>query len=376
MIGKPEWCRSSRRPISLPRSSRAHRSSDEHRPRYRVLVPCARATDDLEITVVITTRNRLALLKEAVASVHGQDHPHWRLVVVDDASEDGTWPWLQSFSGERTSVTRTDRHSERSVARNLGIDRAPSPSVLLLDDDDRLRPDALRRLATTLNAYPDAVASVGGLKYFDDFGNTKARPHPRRQMAKDIWSDVVWGWVAHTGRTLLRTDVVKRAGGFRPGLVAGEDRDLWLRLSRLGPVAFSPHVVLDHRLHAAQWRPVGVRQLEAEITRRHMATLPDRDRRMAERIARGRDIYEDVREAWWAEHPRQTARLLAKLAVLHPQLMYRYLVRPSRLRSFFRIGAGVVFDAKGTEFVRKVERWTGRSEWRPTFPQERQSDSL
>ena len=48
------------------------------------------------VTAVITTHNRLGLLKRAVESVRSQTYEEMELVVVDDASSDGTREWAES----------------------------------------------------------------------------------------------------------------------------------------------------------------------------------------------------------------------------------------------------------------------------------------
>ena len=44
--------------------------------------------DSILVSVVITTYNRLELLKEAVASVEAQEFENWERLIIDDASED------------------------------------------------------------------------------------------------------------------------------------------------------------------------------------------------------------------------------------------------------------------------------------------------
>ena len=59
------------------------------------------------VSVAIPTRNRLPLLQEAVASVFAQDVTAWELLIVDDGSTDGTWPWLSSLAAPRVRALRT-----------------------------------------------------------------------------------------------------------------------------------------------------------------------------------------------------------------------------------------------------------------------------
>src|SRR5436305_4220556 len=107
------------------------------------------------LTVVIPTRDRLALLREAVASVQAQESSSWGLIVVDDASSDGTAAWVDGVGDPRVSCIRLDERLERSAARNRGLAAAAGSAVLFLDDDDRLRPSALRRLSHALDRAPE-----------------------------------------------------------------------------------------------------------------------------------------------------------------------------------------------------------------------------
>jgi hypothetical protein len=82
------------------------------------------------VTVVIPTRNRLRLLREAIESVERQSLSEWELVVVDDASEDDTPTWLEGQRNPRIRRVRLDEHSERSAARNRGLREARGETVL------------------------------------------------------------------------------------------------------------------------------------------------------------------------------------------------------------------------------------------------------
>src|SRR5438477_5519501 len=113
------------------------------------------------VSVIIPTRNRLAFLKEAVSSVSSQDCPAHETIVIDDASQDGTWEWLSSLRDPAIRVFRMPSHGERSAARNLGLKHALGEFVLFLDDDDLLAPGALSYLQAEARRCPDALAVVG-----------------------------------------------------------------------------------------------------------------------------------------------------------------------------------------------------------------------
>jgi glycosyltransferase involved in cell wall biosynthesis len=94
--------------------------------------------DGQGVSVIIPTRNRPTLLREAIASLLGQTRPVDQIIVVDDASEAPDWlPGIQDLSSS-IEVVRRPRHGGVSAARNAGLDRARGKYVVFLDDDDLL----------------------------------------------------------------------------------------------------------------------------------------------------------------------------------------------------------------------------------------------
>jgi glycosyltransferase involved in cell wall biosynthesis len=202
------------------------------------------------VTVVIPTRNRLPMLSEAVESVRRQTFAHWQLVVVDDASTDGTGEWLESLDDARIDVIRLEAHSERSAARNRGLAHARGRYVLFLDDDDRLRPRALERLRRPIKRRPDLIAAVGASIATVDGRRVRQRSqgrpfHPWMALTRSICAEVSLGWYALQGQALFRREALEEVSGYNEAVVIGEDYELWVRLAPMGPVAFVPSIVLE-----------------------------------------------------------------------------------------------------------------------------------
>lgn len=237
------------------------------------------------VSVVVPTRDRLSLLREAVASVLAQDLLEWELIVVDDASSDGTSAWVETVGDERVRSIHLDVHVERSAARNRGLAAATAPTVLFLDDDDRLRPSALGDLSSALDGSPGAVAAFGAKEVFDGTGHRKRIPHPRLRLVRSVWDEVMAGWFFVSGQVLLRTGAVRAVGGWDENLVVAEDQDLWLRAVGQSPVVLVPHVVLEQRT-----RPEGVdaNAQEEEVRARIVDELPAVDRDKADRLIQAR----------------------------------------------------------------------------------------
>ncbi|WP_321475643.1 glycosyltransferase family 2 protein [uncultured Paludibaculum sp.] len=93
--------------------------------------------DRRRFSVVIPTHNRAALLARAIDSVYATGERNVDIVVVDDASSDETRQMLRERY-PNVKCLQLSRNSGPGVARNLGIQSATTPWVLLLDDDDLL----------------------------------------------------------------------------------------------------------------------------------------------------------------------------------------------------------------------------------------------
>jgi GalNAc5-diNAcBac-PP-undecaprenol beta-1,3-glucosyltransferase len=106
------------------------------------------------ITVAITTFNRCGLLGRAIQSVLVQSWPGIEIVVVDDASTDGTQDFI-AHNYPQVCYLRQDQNQGCGAARNRALQEATNSYVLILDDDDTLLPDSLALIATRLQAFPD-----------------------------------------------------------------------------------------------------------------------------------------------------------------------------------------------------------------------------
>jgi GT2 family glycosyltransferase len=215
----------------------------------------------VRIGVVVPAYNAAPWIGDAIESVLAQAHGDWRLVVVDDGSTDATVDVVVRFIDRRICLIR-QANAGVSTARNRGMGEicgfAPSPqpppargggvstplplplrdwvggrgdALLFLDADDWLAPDALARLAAALDASPHAVAASGAYA-FADTGVV------RRPPAGDILQRLlVRNLFANGGHLLLRTEAVRKAGGFLRGIAYGEDWEFWVRIALQGALA-------------------------------------------------------------------------------------------------------------------------------------------
>ncbi|MBE3040146.1 MAG: glycosyltransferase family 2 protein [Chloroflexi bacterium] len=111
------------------------------------------------VTVVVPTWNREAFLPRSLASVRGQTLKDWELIVVDDASTDGSTALVQQIraSDPRVTVIPNTHRKGPAGARNCGVEVAAGRYVAFLDSDDEWEPFHLARMVDCLSAFPEQL---------------------------------------------------------------------------------------------------------------------------------------------------------------------------------------------------------------------------
>jgi GT2 family glycosyltransferase len=113
--------------------------------------------------VVIVTHDHAETLAACLAAVEGLEPAPARLVVVDNASADGSADIAEKRSGElAVTVFREERNTGFAAASNRGIAATSEPWVLLLNPDCAPRPDFARKLIDAVANRPEA-ARIGAV---------------------------------------------------------------------------------------------------------------------------------------------------------------------------------------------------------------------
>lgn len=105
------------------------------------------------VTVIVPGYDVAEYAVEALGSLRAQTHPHWTAILVDDASTDETARIFADAEADdpRFRLLRHDEQRGLGAARNSGLALVDTPYTAFLDADDVMRPDALTRLADTLD---------------------------------------------------------------------------------------------------------------------------------------------------------------------------------------------------------------------------------
>jgi glycosyltransferase involved in cell wall biosynthesis len=179
-----------------------------------------------EVSIVIPTHNRRAMVSEAIESVLAQRDADFELIVIDDGSSDGTFEMLSRRG--HVAVEQTERRGP-AAARNRGAALANAPLIAFLDSDDLWAPDKLGRQLSFMRAHPECSISQTGEIWIRD--GRRVNPGQRHlKRSGDIFLDSLRTCLISPSAVILKTELFRAIGGFDETLPAAEDYDLWLRI--------------------------------------------------------------------------------------------------------------------------------------------------
>jgi len=210
-------------------------------------------TDPL-VSVIIPTYNRMEHLQLAIESVLSQTFSDFELIVVDDGSTDNTKEMIsQKYLDKLTYVWQENQ--ERSTSRNNGVSLARGKYIAFLDSDDFWEKEKLSILVSNLEdpRNKDYILACSSVWRTDLQGSRlTAFPSGRIKNLPDMsLEDFFEGpkIYASPSNMLIRTEYLRKAGGFDPSIFYGEDWDLIIRLRSLGKFLYIDIPLLNYRVN-------------------------------------------------------------------------------------------------------------------------------
>lgn len=261
------------------------------------------ATERPRVSVAVSTRNRRHLLPRLVQRLEEQtmDHGEFEVVIVDDASTDGTADELRALANRSSVPITAARLSVRSgpaVGRNVAWRLARGEVIAFTDDDCQPTPGWLEASMEKIRAGSEVVV---GRVIPDPEQHDLLGPFSRTLHIRDARH------LATCNIAYRRADLVEVGGfdeSFPSWAAGGEDTDLgWRVRGRLGKrVDFAPEALVYHDVRPSSF-PAKVKEtMRWRGIPRLVALHPEEGRRMLYR-----------RLFWKPTHPKALLALVGLL---------------------------------------------------------------
>ncbi len=209
------------------------------------------------VTVVLPCYNYGHYLPTAVASVLEQPSVDVELILIDDASPDGSADVVRAIAAdERIRPILHSVNRGHIATYNEGLALAAGDYVVLLSADDALTPGCLARATALLESEP----SVGFVYGFPvEFVDALPRADVNVRDWK-VWRGAEWiERVCRTGRNcifspevVMRASVQREIGGYNPDFPHSGDLEMWLRAAAVSDVGrINGAAQAYYRVHSA-----------------------------------------------------------------------------------------------------------------------------
>lgn len=216
------------------------------------------------VSVCIGAYNRKGTIRECVDSALGQTWQNKEVVVVDDASTDGTREILEGYGDAIRLILRGQNSGICPVTRNQATEAAQGEYVAYLDSDDVWYPAKLEKQVAFMESHLDVPLCHTMCHVIDEHSQVCGvrqglETIPDTGMIFDRLLDHCWVTIS---TVMVRKSLFQEVGMFNcaaPYGYLGEDHEFFLRVAKRHPIGLVPEVLAGFRkagqgITAKNWR--------------------------------------------------------------------------------------------------------------------------
>lgn len=221
------------------------------------------------VSVCVPAYNHESYVAQAIQSVLDQTFTDWELIIVDDASEDGTARVCREFADRysgRIRLIELENNGGPSSALNRTLKEAKGRYIAFHSSDDRMKPNRLQRQIEYLETHQHVGMVVSLVEYIDSEGNPVHYTNDIFGVPiHNLREQLLRGNFLNAPSATLRRDVVETTGSFNPELLYVQDQDYWMRVLDRYEITRLEVPLVEYRVHGEN--------LSVQTTARRIGTL-------------------------------------------------------------------------------------------------------
>ncbi len=216
-----------------------------------------------KVTVITATYNRASYLKKSIECILGQTYQNFEYIIVDDGSTDNTQEVVNGFDDDRIKLISNKNNKGVSHARNIGLTNAKGDYIVFQDDDDFCRLDKIEKQLNYILGLPDNYKFTYCECILHEEYEALAKENknnsvittssviPKREMTDVRKNGYILpallpkNFICSTA-IFFKKECFEKAGVFNESLIAYEDWEITLRMSKLFDAAFLKEPLYDY----------------------------------------------------------------------------------------------------------------------------------
>jgi hypothetical protein len=288
------------------------------------------------VTVLMSVFNGARYLRLAIDSILMQTFGDFELLIIDDASTDGSAEILRGYADPRIRVLRNEANVGLTRSLNLGLAAAQGDLIARHDADDLSDPSRLALQVAYLDSHPDVALLGSRIGIIDASGRSLGveRTYRASTPIGVRWQLLFGNPLIHSAVMFRRDAIRDELGGYDETMYFNQDFELWSRVIASRSASNHPGRLLQHRVHSASL----TRQPGEELARRKIANLESNlavQRRNVLSILGSEELAQSWPQLWTginnpalAGHPDQPGRAAAMIDEMTSLFAARYSPDP------------------------------------------------
>ncbi|MCM3628273.1 glycosyltransferase [Paenibacillus glycanilyticus] len=196
------------------------------------------------VSIVITVYNKLPYLNDCLTSLLNQTYPSWELILIDDASTDGSYEYMLNWvnnnelffrEGKGIYMLRLPRNAGYAGAITAGMYLAKGEYIAIQDADDLSHPERLEKQVRYLNHNPQIDLLGTNYEVFEEEHLDRRTPVYWLKYGEQIGKVYAKGGhcICH-GTAMFRGSVFDHIGGHTRRIEGAEDYEFISKVIKPG----------------------------------------------------------------------------------------------------------------------------------------------
>lgn len=211
-----------------------------------------------KVSVCISAYNHEKYISQALESVLSQSYENMEVLVIDDASTDGTPAVIKIYADQYSEVIKFIPLSQNvgvSAACNKLFDLAVGEFIAFLGSDDRMLPQRIEKQVNYLVDNPECIGVFSDISAINEFGEVDSKLKSFEllfnQDILNIRRQLLTGNFVNGPSMMVRSKDLTAVKGFNTLLRYTQDYDLWGKLLKRGELVKIPEKLTEYRVHGS-----------------------------------------------------------------------------------------------------------------------------
>jgi hypothetical protein len=213
-----------------------------------------------KVSIILISYNHAKYLRESIDTVLDQTFSDFELFLVDDASTDGSWKIIESYTDPRIRAFRSRTNTGAGGdSRKVMSEVAVGEYIAIHHSDDAWEPQKLEKQVAFLESRPEIGAVFTQVQVigedgepFEDRSHVYYRRFDQPNRSRHEWLNYFFrhGNALCHPSVLLRKACLEDCGMYRYGLSLFADLDMWVRLCLKYEIHILPEKLVRFRVRA------------------------------------------------------------------------------------------------------------------------------